>query len=133
VILVDSSVWIDFFSGSPRPAGLELGRLIRDAAPLALTGSVVTEVLQGLTREYDQVEHYLSMWDVLEPAGFSTYRQAAAIFRSGRSKGISLSTIDSLIAAIALEHGAIVFTLDADFAGIARLTGLKLHPFQKVS
>ncbi len=133
MILVDSSVWIDFFSASPRPSGIELGRLIRDAAPLALTGIVVTEVLQGLTRDYDQVEHYLSMWDILEPGGFSTYRQAAAIFRSGRSKGISLSTIDSLIAAIALEYAAIVFTLDADFSRIARLTGLKLHSFPKVS
>ena len=133
MILVDSSVWIDFFSVSSRPAGLELARLIGDAAPLALTGIVVTEVLQGLTRNYDEVERYIAMWDILEPAGLSTYREAAAIFRVGRSNGISLSTIDSLIAAIALEHGAIVFTLDADFSRIARLTGLKLHSAPKVS
>ena len=38
-------------------------------------------------------------------------------------------TIDSLIAAIALEHGATVFTLDQDFSRIARITGLKLYRF----
>jgi predicted nucleic acid-binding protein len=46
----------------------------------------------------------------------------------GRAKGVSLTTIDALIAAIALEHRASVFTLDKDFSRIARLTGLPLHP-----
>ena len=127
MILVDSSVWIDFFSSSPGRAGNELRRMIADAEPFALTGIVVTEVLQGLTRHVSQVEHFLSMWEMLEPAGFSTYREAAAIFRLARSKGISLTTVDTLIAAIALEHRASLFTLDKDFSRIARLTPLPLH------
>jgi predicted nucleic acid-binding protein/Arc/MetJ family transcription regulator len=127
VILVDSSVWIDFFSASPRAAGLELARLIEDAAPLALTGIVMTEVLQGLTRDFDRIERYLSMWDLLEPSGLSTYRQAAALFRLCRSKGISPTTVDTLIAAIALDHGATLFTLDRDFSLIARVMNLPLY------
>ena len=67
-------------------------------------------------------------WELIEPRGFRTYREAAAIFRLGRAKGVSLTTIDALIAAIALEHRASVFTLDKDFSRIARLTGLPLHP-----
>ncbi len=128
MILVDSSVWIDFFSPLPGRAGNELRRMIADAEPFAITGVVVAEILQGLTRDIGQIERYLSMWDLLEPAGFSTYREAAAIFRLARSKGISLSTIDTLIAAIALHHRASVFTLDKDFSRIARLTNLPLHP-----
>jgi len=128
LILVDSSVWIDFFSPLPGRAGNELRRMIADAEPFAITGVVVAEILQGLTRDIGQIERYLSMWDLLEPAGFSTYREAAAIFRLARSKGISLSTIDTLIAAIALHHRASVFTLDKDFSRIARLTNLPLHP-----
>ncbi len=128
MILVDSSVWIDFFSSAPGRAGDELRRMIRDAEPFALTGVVVAEIVQGLTRDVSRIEHYLSQWEMLEPRGFGTYREAAAIFRQGRAKGVSLTTIDALIAAIALERRATVFTLDKDFSRIARLTGLPLYP-----
>jgi len=128
LILVDSSVWIDFFSSAPGRAGNELRRMIGDAEPFAVTGVVVTEILQGLTRDASRIEHYLSQWEMLEPRGFRTYREAATIFRLGRAKGVSLTTIDALIAAIALEHRASVFTLDKDFSRIARLTGLPLYP-----
>jgi predicted nucleic acid-binding protein len=128
LILVDTSVWIDFFSPVPRRAGKELHRMIADAEPFALAGVVVAEILQGLTRDVSQIERYLSMWEILEPRGYATYREAAAIFRLGRARGISLSTIDTLIAAIALEHRAALFTLDKDFSRIARLTNLLLHP-----
>jgi predicted nucleic acid-binding protein len=127
LILVDSSVWIDFFSPLPGRAGKELRRMIAYAEPFAITGVVVSEILQGLTRDVGQIEHFLSMWDILEPTGFSTYREAAVIFRHARSKGTTLSTIDSLIAAIAIHHGAALFTLDKDFSRIARLTGLPLY------
>ncbi len=126
---MDSSVWIDFFSSSPGHAGRELRRLIINAEALALTGIVATEVMQGLTHHVDQVARYLSMWEILEPRGFDTYRAAAAIFRLGRSRGITLTTADGLIAAIAFEHGASVFSLDKDFSRIALLVGLKLHLF----
>jgi predicted nucleic acid-binding protein len=127
LILVDSSVWVDFFSSRPGFAGAELRRMIDDSEPLALTGVVVTEVLQGLTRDAGRIERFLGAWDMLEPKGFETYRAAAAIYRVARGKGISLTTIDTLIAAIALEHGASVFTLDHDFSRIALITGLVLH------
>ena len=120
MILVDSSVWIDFFSSAPGRAGNELRRMISDAEPFALTGVVVTEILQGLTRDAGRVEGYLSQWELLEPRGFRTYREAAEIFRLGRAKGVSLTTVDVLIAAIALEQRASVFTLDKDFFRIAR-------------
>lgn len=129
MILVDSSVWIDFFSSSPGPAGTELRRMIAEDEPFALTGVVVAEVLQGLIRDSRPIEQYLAQWDLIEPRGFETYRQAARIYRTGRAKGITLTTIDTLIAAIALEQGTSVFTLDQDFAGITRITRLPLYTF----
>jgi predicted nucleic acid-binding protein len=128
MILVDTSVWIDFFSTSPGRAGDELRRMIDEAETFALTGVVVTEILQGLKRDIHRIERFLSMWEMLEPRGFSTYREASAISRLARSKGISLTTIDTLIAAIALEHDASLFSLDKDFSRIARLTPLGLYP-----
>jgi predicted nucleic acid-binding protein len=127
LILVDSSVWIDFFSSSPGRAGAELRRMIAEAEPFAITGVIVAEVLQGLTRNVTQIEHHLSQWEMLEPRGFATYREAAAVFRLARAKGITLTSIDTLIAAVALEHGASVFTLDKDFARIARIAPLSLY------
>jgi predicted nucleic acid-binding protein len=130
LILVDSSVWIAFFSRVPGRAGKELHRMISDAETIALAGVVVTEILQGLTRDVSQIERYLAMFEILEPRGFATYREAAAIFRQARAKRMSLTTIDTLIAAIALEYGASVFTLDKDFTRIARVTQLALHPLR---
>lgn len=80
---------------------------------------------------------------MLEPRGFETYREhtptrqmracwgprAAAIYRAARAKGITPTTIDTVIAAIALEHNAGVFTLDQDFSRIARITRLALYRF----
>ena len=129
MILVDSSVWIDFLGESPSYAGAELRRMIADAEPFALAGVVVTEILQGLKRDIGRLEHYLSKWDMLEPKGFSTYRKAAAIFRAARAKGVAVTTIDALIAAIALEHGATLFTLDKNFSRLAGITRLPLYVF----
>ncbi len=89
MILVDTSVWIDLFRSNPGRASGELRRLIEEAEPLALTGVVVTEVLQGIKRDLGHIEGYLSMWEMLEPRGFSTYREASAISRLARSKGIT--------------------------------------------
>ncbi len=129
MILVDSSVWIDFFSSSPGRAGGELRRMIEESEPFALTGVVVAEVLQGLTRDAGRIEQFLAQWDLIEPSGVATYRTAAAIYRAARGKGMSLTTIDTLIAAIALEHRATVFTLDQDFSRIALITRLVLYRF----
>jgi predicted nucleic acid-binding protein len=103
--------------------------MISEAEPFALAGIVVTEVLQGLQRDVSRIEHYLSQWEMLEPTGFGTYREAAAIFRSARAKGIAVTTVDALIAAIVLEHGATLFTLDKDFTRIASIVRLPLHAF----
>jgi predicted nucleic acid-binding protein len=127
LILVDSSVWIDFFSSAPGPGGRELRRLIAESEPIGLSGLMVTEVLQGLARDVERIEKFLRLWELVEPGGFESYRNTARLFRLARSKGVTLTTVDALIATIALEHAASVFTLDKDFGAIAELTGLRIH------
>ncbi len=126
MILVDTSVWVDFLNSSRGPAGDELERLINSGAPLVLTGLVVAEVLQGLRRDVASVTKLLANWPLIEPAGFATCAEAAAIFRHARGRGLTLSTIDALLAALALEYNAALFTLDQDFARLA-FTGLQMH------
>lgn len=125
-ILVDTSVWIDFFARSPGPAGNKLRHLIEDSEPVALAGIIVTEILQGLTRDSARIEAYLSQWGILEPDGIATYAHAAGIFRMARSKGLTITTVDALIAALAIESGAVLFTLDNDFRRLAKVAPLKL-------
>ena len=127
MVLVDSSVWVDFFSRAPGTAGFELRRMMEDSEPIALTGIIVAEVLQGLRRDFDRIEYELSRWDLLEPRGFTTYRDAAMLYRLARSRGVTLTTVDALIATLALEGGATLFTLDRDFEQIRSFTNLKVH------
>jgi predicted nucleic acid-binding protein len=129
LILVDSSVWVDFFSASPGPAGNELRRIIAANEPFAITGIVVAEVLQGLTRDVATIERLLAQCDLIEPAGFETYARAAEMYRAARAQGISLTSTDTLIGATAIEHHATVFTLDKDFSRMARVTDLELYRF----
>jgi predicted nucleic acid-binding protein len=129
LILVDSSVWVDFFSSAPGRGGAELRRMVEEGEPFALAGVVIAEVLQGLIRGSGSIEQYLAQWELLEPRSFETYREAARIYRAARGRGIALTTIDTLIAATALEHGTSVFTLDQDFSRIARITRLQLYSF----
>jgi len=118
-ILVDTSVWIDFFSSRPGPAGAELRRLIADAAPVAFTGIIVTEILEGLIREAEKVADFLAQFDL----------RAAELFRQARSRGLALTTVDAWIAALALEHAAQLFTLDLDFVRLAKFVPLELYSF----
>ncbi|MGH9452006.1 MAG: PIN domain-containing protein [Terriglobia bacterium] len=118
---------MDFFRNPPGPGGHELRRLIAESEPLALSGVIVTEVLQGLGGDAARIERQLRLWDPLEPRGFETYRNAAALVRLARSRGVTLTTVDALIAALALEYGAALFTLDGDFRHLRGFTRLKLH------
>jgi predicted nucleic acid-binding protein len=127
LILVDSSAWVDSFSSSPGEGGAELWRLINIGEPVAVAGVIVAEVLQGLTKDPTRIESFLSGFDLLKTSGFDTYRVAASLYRRARAKGVSPSTIDTLIAAIAVENGAPIFTLDRDFSRLAMLTPIELY------
>lgn len=86
---MDSSVWVDFFSSTPGRGGGELRRMIEESEPFALTGVVVAEILQGLTRDSGPIERFLGECDMLEPRGFETYLEAAAIFRAARARNFA--------------------------------------------
>ncbi len=126
-VLVDTSVWIDFFNPRPGPAGNELRRLIAAAEPVVLTGIVVTEILQGLVRDVATIEKFLTQWDLIEPAGFRTYVRAAALYRQARAHALTLTTVDALIATLAMENRVQLFTLDKDFARLPRIAPLELY------
>ena len=126
-MLVDSSVWIDFFSPSPGPAGILLRHWIANVQPVLIAGVVITEIAQGLTRDIDRIERFLNQWEMLEPQGIETYLRAASLYRLGRSRALTLTTVDVLIAAIAMDHNVELFTLDQDFARLAKFAPVRLY------
>ena len=101
--------------------------MIADGEPVVLTGIVVTEILQGLVRDAATIEKFLGQWDLIEPEGFPTYVHAAELSRLARSHGLTLTTVDALIATLAIENRVQLFTLDKDFARLARWAPLELY------
>lgn len=124
-VLVDTSVWIDFFNRQPGPeaeAEVEtLARLLEDEVEIVTCGVVVAEFLQGI-RESEglaKLERHFRDMECLAPREPDTYFAAARMYRELRSLGITVrSTIDCLIACLAAEHGALLLARDRDIAAI---------------
>jgi len=128
VILVDTSVWIDFFAGRDLPNVAKLEQSILDNEDLALSGIILTEILQGIPNDttYRRVRRYLSALIML-PMPESVFVRAADIYRKLRKQGITIrKTNDCIIAATALEHHCQLLHNDKDFRPIAKHYSLKV-------
>lgn len=122
MLLVDSSVWIDVVRGGITQGASFLEQ--RDEEELALTGVVFQEVMQGVTddRVYDRLRDMFMAMLLLEPRELSTYEIAAQLYRRARALGFTIrKPTDCLIAALALEHGALLVHNDRDFVFLAEV------------
>lgn len=122
MLLVDSSVWIDVARGADTDAARFLAQ--RDEEELAVTGVIFQEVLQGVTDDavYERLRGMFMGMLLLEPRDFSTYEIAAQLYRRGRGQGLTIrKPTDCLIAALALEHGALLLHNDRDFLALAQV------------
>jgi len=128
VILVDTTVWIDFFSGKNTKQVTELIKFIEQREELCICGIVLTEILQGIkhAKEYAQVKDLLNSLLFLEMKKGS-FILAAEIYRSLRWRGITIrKTLDCMIAAIAIEYKIPLLHNDRDFVPIAKYCGLNV-------
>lgn len=124
MILVDTSVWIEFLSGRIRPLGAS------DFLQFVTCGPVLQEVLQGLrmgTASSKFEDRIRSLPCLSDPLPVELFLQAAEIYREGRRRGRTVrSPIDCLIAAIAIDHGIPILHRDRDFDTIAEYTPLRI-------
>lgn len=128
MILVDTSVWIDFFNGHDSAEAAQLRSLVIDGRPLVIPGVVLTEILVGVRTEAEaaRVARTLSAFDSPPELDSSDYEKAAALYRLCRSQGLTIrSLIDCLIAQLCLRHNYELLSKDRDFARIAEVTPLK--------
>lgn len=125
-IIVDTSVWIEFFRHADAPVTLHLHALLRSRRVI-MVGIVLAEVLQGikdpseanLIRENMEKLPYLEMTREL-------WEMAGELSGALRRQGITIPLSDLTIAAIAINKGYEVFTLDPHFQ---KVPNLKIHVF----
>jgi predicted nucleic acid-binding protein len=128
VVLVDTSIWIDFFQYPVSPYAARLEDLIRVHNRAVLCGIILQEVLQGIrdnkshvvTRERLIKLPYLDMSKEIHLA-------AASLYRSMRAQGITVPSADTTIAALAIQYHIPLYTKDDHFNTIAKHTRLKLY------
>lgn len=131
MLLLDSSVWID----GMRAHSTEATRFLEargEHEEIATTGIIFQEVLQGI-RDPGQLERMRQvLWStlILEPRELSTYEVAAQLYRNARAAGFTIrKPTDCLIAALALEHGALLLHNDRDFVFLAQVEpALMVYP-----
>lgn len=117
MIVVDSSVWIDYFTGKKTPAVEKLDLLLGNEL-VAIGDLMLVEVLQGfrVDREYRQARKLLLSLTVLNILDTATALKSAANFRALRQKGITVrKTIDAIIATYCIENRLALLHSDKDF------------------
>jgi hypothetical protein len=128
LILVDSSVWIDYFRGTITAQTETLDRLLGQE-PLAIGDLILTELLQGFDneRDFNDARKALTSLMVVELGGREIAIQAAKNFRALHRLGITVrKTIDTVIATRCIESGYPLLHNDRDFDPFARHLGLRV-------
>jgi len=131
MVLVDTTVWVDFFSNSRVPHVAALESLLVGRDSICICGIVLTEVLQGIRsdEQYGRAKKYFDALIFL-PMTRATFVRAAEIYRSLRRRNITVrKPLDCMIAAVAIEHHVPLLHNDRDFIPIEKHCGLKVvHP-----
>ena len=120
-VLVDTSVWADFFNEVDTREAEILERLITSEVELVTCGVVIAEFFQGLRRSktVPALERQFRDMDCLAPVEPGTYFSAADLYRKLRKRGVTIrSTIDCLIVRLAELHEADLLARDRDLTRI---------------
>lgn len=127
MIIVDSSVWIDYFRGMDSAETSKLDRLL-GRERLATGDLILAEVLQGCDREQDfhAVRELLCSLTIVQLGGKEIAIQAARNFQALRKLGVTVrKTIDVVIATKCIEGGYALLHNDRDFDPFAKHLGLR--------
>lgn len=123
--LIDTSVWVDFFKNQASPAVACFKDILDSKVPFGITSVIYQEILQGARSEQDmqQLISYLNTQRFFHVADkIYSYEAAARIYFLCRSKGVTIrSTIDCLIAQVAIEHNLILVHNDKDYWRISQV------------
>jgi predicted nucleic acid-binding protein len=133
-VLVDTSVWADFFNDHRSREAMTLAALIEDEEQISTCGVILAEFFQGIRRPgtLETLQRYFLEMPCLAPTEPETYLAAARLFRNLRARGITVrSTIDCLIVCLAEQHGVLLLSKDRDMhqilqSGLTRVRAVSL-------
>ncbi len=132
-VLVDTSVWIEFLRGSGGPADAWVVEALTQGRPLAWTEPILLELLVGASSadRASELRSLVTRGPMARLAGLDDWEAAATLARAARSTGRPVrSTIDCLIAAVAIRTGMPVVTCGRDFTVLASVSPLQLLPVE---
>ena len=135
-VLVDTSVWIEFLRGSGGPADAWVVEALAQGRPLAWTEPVLLELLVGATSadRATELRSLVTRGPMARLVGLADWEAAATLARAARSAGRPVrSTVDCLIAAVAIRTGIPVVTCDRDFTVLASVSPLQVLPVESRS
>lgn len=123
--LIDTSVWIAYFKMQKTASVQFFNKILDQKWPYGLTSVIYQEILQGVSseNEFTQLAHYLETQVFYHPKDpILSFQTAAKRYFDCRKKGITIrSTIDCLIAQIAIEHELILVHDDRDYVLMNKL------------
>ena len=129
MILVDSSVWIDYFRGDKNVHTQQLDAwLVQPEMDVLVADLVLFEVLRGFGQDsaYQIAHDFLLELPSVEIGGIDNALLAAEHYRSLRARGFTIkSPIDVLLASYCITHKHTLLHRDVDFDAIETLRGLK--------
>jgi predicted nucleic acid-binding protein len=130
-VLVDTSVWVDYFNSSmPSPESLALHRLLLDSgSAVCLCPVVYQEILQGVRDDkiFDDIKQLLLNFEMITFSWIRVTNHAINLYRSLRKSGITIrKSNDCLIASYAMLADVCLLHKDRDFSAIAAKSPLQL-------
>jgi predicted nucleic acid-binding protein len=128
MILVDSSVWIDFFNGVETPQVAVLDASLGEV-PILVGDLIMTEVLQGFrqTRDFNAAKTALEQFEYRDMLGRDIAVQSAENYRLLRRSGTTpRKTIDVVIATFCVQNGVALLHADRDFDPMEKILGLSV-------
>jgi predicted nucleic acid-binding protein len=128
MVLVDTTVWIDFFADRSEPHVAALQEFIEIEEDLCLCGIILAEVLQGIRSDEDYIKTKKYLDDLIFlPMRQATFIRAAEVYRSLRKRGVTIrKPVDCMIASVAIEHDIPLLHNDRDFGYIAKDSKLRV-------
>jgi predicted nucleic acid-binding protein len=127
VILIDSSVWIDYFNGIPTWQTDLLDNYLSNV-PVVIGDLILTEVLQGFrsNKDYETAKTFLNALPFRQMGGYDVAIQSAQNYRLLRKAGVTVrKTIDIIIATFCIMEGLTLLHDDRDFDPMVSYFSLK--------